>query len=114
MTLTDFLLARIAEDGERARDLDRDDAECMQSDGGRPGDNFPHRHAHHFTPGRILAECEAKRQIIALHVPAGIHDYASPQCQACDAVYCDGACPTLLLLALPYADHPDYPVEWKP
>jgi hypothetical protein len=44
-------------------------------------------------PAHVLAECEAKRQIIERHL------------------YLQG---TLALLALPYADHPDYREDWRP
>ncbi|WP_409186471.1 DUF6221 family protein [Amycolatopsis sp. VS8301801F10] len=70
---------------------------------------------------RRAAEIDAKRRIIDLHSPDS--DYL-PDCKTCS---CAGAlagtdcintvkwpCPTLLLLALPYADHPDYREEWRP
>jgi Family of unknown function (DUF6221) len=59
-------------------------------------------HGHHiarYDPARILAEVDAKRRIIEHHRPDDI---------------CDEACTTLRLLALPYADDPDYRDEWKP
>lgn len=75
MTLTDFLLARVAED-ESEPAWDETSAISRY--------------------GRVLAECDAKRKILA-----GV----------------DGRPPSLSvvrLLALPYADHPDYRQEWKP
>lgn len=66
------------------------------------------RHAANWDPKRVLAECDAKRRIIA----------------ACSAVlavrdweYDDApslAEETLKLLALPYAGRPGYRAEWKP
>jgi len=61
-----------------------------------------------------LAEVDAKRRIIDLH------DDVSGGCRTCmDAELSnDGPdaaawpCPTLRLLALPYADHPGYREEW--
>lgn len=73
LDLADFLLARIAEDEAVARD----DYRC----------NTDLR----WTPARMLAECEAKRRLIALQLQR--HAY--------------------LLLALPYADHPDYNEDWR-
>lgn len=65
-------------------------------------------------PARVLAEADAKRRVVALHEAAD-HEYAEgPVCLSCD----QGGplpypCPTVRLLALPYADHPDYREEWK-
>ena len=50
---------------------------------------------------RAMAECEAKRAIVEAMQPFGrIDDMFAPEIFA--------------LLALPYADHPDYLPEWKP
>lgn len=89
--LTEFLLARIAED-ERAAHRIALPLALTGAKGAVVG------------PGRVLAECEAKRRIVAeanrfegdddpgAHVLVGV----------------------LELLALPYADHPDYREEWRP
>jgi hypothetical protein len=77
-----------------------------------------------FYPARILAEVDAKRQLLKLH------RNESGYCAVCahpedfdeDA---DGnrewirtaivwPCPTVRLLTLPYADHPEYRPEWSP
>lgn len=91
MTLTEFLLARIAEDEARLRKAERPwsaphDPDCDYY----PGD----------TPctcnllERLLAECEAKRRIVANAQDPG------------DDIF-------VRLLALPFADHSDYREEWK-
>jgi hypothetical protein len=55
---------------------------------------------------RVLAECDAKRRIIA-ECRAGI--------DAWPATDNDGHFEWILeALALPYADHPDYQPEWRP
>lgn len=59
-------------------------------------------------PGRVLAEVETKRQIIKLH--ASTETLAKPKCTQCD--WQRWPCPTLRLLTLPYADHPDYDPAW--
>jgi hypothetical protein len=76
-------------------------------------------HIARWDPARVLAECEAKRRIVAIHardyghecpgegedpimIPAGW--YGSDGCRDCDV---------LRLLALPYASHPDYREEWR-
>lgn len=67
-----------------------------------------------WTQRRILAEIDAKRQIVKLH---GRLDVAS-FCVTCDAP--SGipgephGCPTLRLLAQPFAAHPEYQEEWRP
>jgi hypothetical protein len=88
MTLTEFLLARIAND-------ERDARQRIQMGEGRiSAYKVP-------PPARIHAECEAKRRIVGLH-----------PCDNCGAAF--DPCETLRLLALPYADHPDYREEWRP
>ena len=53
-------------------------------------------HIARWDPARVLAECEAKRRLIALGEK--------------DSYWDD----VLRILALPYADHPDYREEWRP
>lgn len=65
---------------------------------------------------RMLAEVDAKRRIVELHEPIDGH------CSSClesendfyGKTYEDAPCITLRLLALPYADHPDYDPAWRP
>jgi hypothetical protein len=96
MTLTEFLLARIAEDEESARfAMSRNDGGALDYAGqwfGAVG------HAERWEPVRVLAECEAKRRIVE-------------RCRASNGYW--GA-EVERMLALPYADHPDYREEWKP
>jgi len=84
MTLTEFLLARIAEDEEMAR------IDTM-------GDHIP---LDCWPPDRVLAECEAKRRIVEGMQPYGLIDDINSS-------------EILPLLALPYDQHPDYQEEWK-
>ncbi|MBA8801718.1 hypothetical protein FB382_000009 [Nocardioides ginsengisegetis] len=126
MTLTEFLLDRIAEDESVAREAhydgqrwvpeeeavvaaDRDLDPLLYLDRKRDA-----RHAANWSPARVLAECEAKRQIIEEHRnPEG-----TEWCLRC--VEHDGEdtpypCPTLRALATTiYTDHPDYRDEWRP
>lgn len=94
-TLTEFLLARIAEDEAAAHD---------RLGKGALSTSVILQWQQH----RVLAECEAKRRIVELHAydwnPRGL-------CMACDI---DGPCPTLHALALPYDAHPDYDEAWRP
>ncbi|WP_405149464.1 DUF6221 family protein [Sphaerisporangium sp. NBC_01403] len=71
-----------------------------------------------YDPARALREVEAKRRIISEHAPHEDYSWACRTCSAADSCGCMGGpdlpCPTLRLLALPYADHPDYREEWRP
>lgn len=58
-------------------------------------------HVRRHDPARVLAECEAKRRIVARHDRDDSTSFGQP-------------CQTLRLLALPYADHSDYRPEWHP
>jgi hypothetical protein len=163
LTLTEFLLARIAEDEAVARDAGPQREWVVIEDHG--GDYskpleyrietkpYPHeftarrepfgervavldgagslnlegawasRHIVRHDPARVLAECEAKRQIVAMHpitdriVGYGprTHDFGCEVCHDWDGVTSGlGFCDTLRALALPYADHPDYDESWRP
>lgn len=95
--LTEFLLARIAEDEEAARSCE-DWPECDPVYGCQA----------HLLPSRALAECEAKRHILEIAVPTvGVsNDFA----RGWDV----GTSFAVRLLAEVYADHPDYREEWRP
>lgn len=135
-TLTEFLLARIAEDEAVARaaspapwhygdvesvaggmlyDQTRTIASLIYEQlGDHDGTIIRHllsdeadangAHIARHDPARVLAECEAKRQIVALY------EYARETGQG-PGGYLERA---LAALALPYADHPDFDPEWKP
>jgi hypothetical protein len=108
LTLTEFLLARIAEDEAGAINYAHFEIR----------DGIPGTYA---IPERVLAECEAKRRIVGEHQRTRrsqeytyIEGYIDP-CITCGQVrprkY---PCATLRALALPYAAHPDYRKEWRP
>ena len=90
-----FLLARITEDEDWART----EAEGWS---GHPND-----------PARVLAECEAKRRIITEAVP-GIESLQRSADGEWGPAGEDEPERLLRLLALPYADHPDYNQAWRP
>jgi hypothetical protein len=110
VTLTDFLLARIAEDETRAPLVDQ----CPYN----LGDITEEEDwaGVHWTSARVLAECEAKRRIVGL-----IEDIKSAEKAAFDEWGdwhdSEDEHPSELivrLLAAVYADHPDYREEWRP
>ena len=98
LTLTEFLLARIAEDEAR---LDR----IVPADESKGGIGLS------LNDGlrRWQRECEAKRSIIEMHdaMPA-----ENVYCMTCDENH-DWPCATLKTVAAVYADHPDFREEWR-
>ena len=110
MTLTEFLLARIAEDEDRAKraafgwgeswSSNTDDGENWSAVYAGVQYLFGHEdvdlmdYIARHEPARVLAECEAKRQLIER---VGNPNWAG-----------------FNILALPYAEHPDYRPEWRP
>lgn len=95
LALADFLLARIGEDA----------AACQR--GCVCGYLYPANDPR--CDHRVLAECEAKREIVtAMTAPDFLlHDDARRVAQIARQV-------VLGFLATIYADHPEYRDEWKP
>jgi hypothetical protein len=90
LSLTDFLLARLAED----------EASPPVTAGSR-----------HLVEDRMARECEVKRRIVDEHPAYG------GVCCCCKAMGGGSQrfpCLTLRLLALLYADHPDFREKWRP
>jgi hypothetical protein len=128
MMLTEFLLARIAEDEAMVRPAVELDIKYGSKYFGR----YEWEHdGLVVNPARVLAECEAKRRIVELHKPiqpepchcGKEHEPLMPAiCGECgSATHTDwtttpvtALCDTVLILALPYADHADYNEKmWK-
>ena len=125
ITLTEFLLARIAED-EAGAQTGRNDhwrvegGETWEHQG-RPyklvgggkhlatfdvdHGTLPSIHIARWSPARVLAECEAKRRIVA-------------EAEKCDGAprggWCYGCDVALRAHAAVYSDHSDYRDEWRP
>ena len=102
--LTEFLLARIAEDEREAGDADEarlwqwsQHGHMIIADAG---------HMQRFTPSRMLRECEAKRRIVDEHARH------KGDCDR-DYQYGDHPCSTLRALASAYSDHPHYDPAWS-
>ena len=99
MTITEFLLARVADDEERARFVDSQHDEWARRQRWEPWrlswqDEYD---LLCIDPARAIAECEAKRRIVEMHSAA-----------------LSGSRRTLAILATVYADHPDYNEAWRP
>ena len=135
MTLTEFLLARIAEDEAVARAV----IEADYSDGiwhwdmhrAKPyrsalvdnrgvvvlppknDDVYPSKnvadHIARHNPARVLAECEAKRRIV------GMFESREEQAHESNAVaaHATGLLLAMKCLATVYADHPDFDEAWR-
>lgn len=117
MTLTEFLLARIADDEAVARAAEAHyDAADWSVSGPEdwpvlwgylpvrssvdPGTIEPKVAAHVVRqgPARVLAECAAKRTLVAAYDD-------QPE---------DGTIAAVLALAAVWSDHPDYDEAWRP
>jgi uncharacterized protein DUF6221 len=122
MTLSEFLLARIAEDEATAERWPAAPDYGFGPDGKLWMDSRGHPI---WAPReRVLAECAAKRRIAELHKPArdeswlGTYEYGTA-CLVCVDFHADVdccnqpyPCPTLKAVAASYADHPDYDSRW--
>lgn len=111
--LVEFLLARIAEDEAVARAMEKCSDPLDWTEPGDPAvglagpvDGPSGYESIVIDPARVLAECEAKRQIIAQQTRRPAKDFR-PTPPPADT-------PVLRLLAMPYVDHPDYRQEWRP
>jgi hypothetical protein len=132
--LAAFLLARIEREEQFARFVGDDkpqwhlyDGDAVTSDDGTTlvaecQMRSDAEHIVRWDPARVLAECDAKRRILAEHEP-GI-DLGEAYCITCTPtsdstgapmVYGnEWPCRTMRALTLPYADHPDYDEAWRP
>lgn len=113
MTITEFLLAQIAED-EMAIDglveVDYRPRIAADASGTRTRSK-----SSADLKARLVAECEAKRRIVQLHGRCDAHDRPGDECDACQRCG-DGSiwpCDTLLAVASGYADRPDFREEWR-
>ena len=79
-------------------------------------------HIARHDPARVLREVDRDRRLLDLHHVVGFDDEDGHDlgrgCAECgySAEYSDrgGWCETVRILAVPYADDPDYRQEWKP
>lgn len=117
--LTDFLLARIAEDEEVARAAGpapwihaRNEESVLDFQAHRVTpvrtEHANNVHVHLWAPTRVLAECETKRRIVELateHERLRLDQRHEGSATALHDV--------LQLLAQPYASHSDYSEDWQ-
>jgi hypothetical protein len=104
-TLAEFLLARIEDDQRRAREVQ----------GATPWNVTDSDPSHRqYWMLRVLADCEAKRRIVEAwqRVDADdrvLNEYAQNAREGRQTAFYS----VLKLLALPFADHPDFLQEWR-
>jgi hypothetical protein len=105
--LAQFLLARIADDELVAL------AATLDEESYGPLGNFTGvttdarlAHAARWSASRVRQEAVIRRQLVDLHDPG-----ARTCCQPREN---PGPCPTLRLIGLAYAEHPDYRQHWRP
>jgi hypothetical protein len=105
VTLTEFLLARIAED---EREADQAGSFTPWTDAFQR-DNYGHLTVQ---PARVLAECAAKRAIVE-DLKELEADYKVSHSEFTEARRFQ-ALVSVARLAAVYADHPDYDETWRP
>lgn len=121
-TLAEFLLARIEKDEAAAREYLEvlTEAERQAAELARQGVTASYALSDFISgaghPARVLAECEAKRGIVANHASTvtGWHEDDGESVLYCTWCHRQWPCADLRLLALPYADHEAYREEWRP
>ena len=116
--IVEFLLARLAEDERIPKMFEA--RGWLDDDPGGPYEQGADGPYVEVSARRVLAEVEAKRRIVDAHPNVNDGD-----CETCvrpqwgypthgGSLPMPWPCPTLRLLVLPYADHPDYRQEWRP
>ena len=101
--LTEFLLARIAEDQEMAMQTEWPIVDFGTDENAAFG--------YRWDPIRVLADLAAKRRIVEFML--GEDQAGSGQTNVEGVARSLRAITVLRWLALPYADHPDYREEWR-
>lgn len=109
-------------EGQAGMVVDRDGNDLWDCEGSSAlsmtSESAQHTARHH--PARVLAEVDAHRKLLDLHSPLNVEGDAITGCTTCswrdemDELWVQWPCPTLRVLALPYADRPDYREEWRP
>lgn len=121
MTITDFILARVAEEETLAHEAL--DARAVD----HPWDSSPDgEHFNRWNPWRVQSACIARRLLVRAHrntgpvvlrVPGRQTELLAATCLTChdtDGQPAPWPCYTLRILAAEWAQHPDYRQEWRP
>ena len=112
MTITDFLLARLGAEENIAKAASR-------YEGGEFGSWAPYRdgspseireQVKRQSPSRTLADCDSKRRLIGFVAIDANTQPQGPLSESTD--WHQTATGVLMLLAAPYAGHPDFDAAW--
>jgi hypothetical protein len=118
MELVEFLRDRYDDEARMAQAIGGDRWQADDFDPYGYLDGAVREHILCHGPARVLREVEAKRRILDRHQLGSwrshVLDADVVTCQACGTPDDEWPCPDLRLLAMPYADHPDYQPEWAP
>lgn len=111
MTITEFLLARVAEDEDEARALLSE----WEASPPRAYDAAQVGWLDAGSPERVLAECEAKRRIVELRYSWNLQAERSPEPPFGPILQAQviTADTVLRTLASVYAAHEDFREEWR-
>ncbi|MDK0520377.1 DUF6221 family protein [Streptomyces sp. ML-6] len=125
MDLVQFLRDRLDEDETLARNTGQwgmswqnltMDGELRDDANAGTVAHIPHEatraHIARHDPARVLREVDAKRKLVDQYAEAADNDVDEPYEYAYG--WANGLGVAARLLALPYADHPDYREEWRP
>jgi hypothetical protein len=109
--LADFLLARIAETETVARA-----AVPAEGDWVTVADDSGDEVVLGMSGARVIAECEAKRRIVALHLASrdGLEKETDELRRLMAETISNSYAEVVKELARPYSHHPDYREEWRP
>jgi hypothetical protein len=120
LTISDFILARVSEEEALAHSaLDHLGPEFSWED--QPAGE----HFEHWNPWRVESACLVRRLLVKAHRNAGpavTQRAGEPKLYAATCATCGRSteqpapwpCYTLRVLALDWANHPDYQPEWRP
>jgi hypothetical protein len=120
LTIVDFLLARLGEDEETAREADqRIFPTTWREDFYGIRNEKIAAHVDRHKPARVLADCQAKGDLVgyaAFMLKAWEDKHSNRATAYPDMTRRERHTARLILeeLALAYADHPDYREEWRP
>lgn len=109
LTLAEFLLARIGEDEAAAQRVTRHELMTALNRSLAPAAESTLFIARH-DPARVLVDCQLRRAVVGLWQDPGQFPIWNREEYVRSVAIED----CMRLLALPYADHPDYDEAWRP
>ena len=113
MKIVEFILDRIAEEEGLAEGaLDHLPLVSISTGGPDDGASPIEQFVGHWNPWRVLSQCMLQRHLVKTHRPL-LDAAGRMRCGTCDD---PGAgswpCPSTLLVANQWADHPEFRAEW--